>query len=152
MGQKRNPSSFYDRPERIQHEMGLVDFGAASDITHLIQVPKNKFGGTGKRGKVAYVMISQVSEDFVGSTNDASVEVGDGTDANKYFDTGAVLDEGVDVADLTCLLLQNDDSDGGAGEDVEDIEGGRSTVTVTYRVSNGSETGQAHVTVVIDWY
>jgi hypothetical protein len=132
--------------------MGLVDFGAASDFTHLIAVPKDKFGGTGKRGKVAYVMIHQVTEDFVGSTNDSSVEIGDGTDANKYFNSAVVLDETVDVADLTCLLLQNDDSDGGLGEDVVDIEGGRSTVTVTYRVTNGSETGQAHVTVVIDWY
>lgn len=152
MGQNRSPSSFYDKPERLHHELGLCDFGAASDFTRVIAVPKNKFGGTGKRGKVAYVLVSQVSEDFVGSTNDSSVQVGDGTDANKYFDTGIVLDETVDVADLTTLCLQNDDSDGGAGEDAVDIEGGRDTVTVTCLVSNGSETGQAHVTVVIDWY
>jgi len=152
MAHKRSPSSFYDKPERLHHELGLIDFGAANDFTHLISVPKDKFGGTGKRGKVAYVMVHQVTENFVGSTNDAGVQVGDGTDPNKYFDSGFVLDEEVDVADLQCLILQNDDSDGGAGEDAEDIEGGRSTVTVTIKVSNGSETGQAHVTVVIDWY
>lgn len=152
MAHKRSPSSFYDKPERIQHELGLIDFGAAEDVVHLIQVPKDKFGGTGKRGKVAYVMISQVSENFVGSSNDAGVQIGDGSDADKYFNSGLVLDEEVDVADLTCLILQNDDSDGGVGEGAVDIEGGRSTITVTNKVSNGSETGQAHVTVVIDWY
>lgn len=148
MARNRSPSNFYDRPERLHHELGLIDFGAAEDVVHLIQVPKNVLGGTGKRGKVAYVLISQVTENFVGSTNDAGVQIGDGTDADKYFNSGLVLDEEVDVADLTCLILQHNDdlSDG------DDIEGGRSTITVTNKVSNGSETGQAHVTVVIDWY
>lgn len=152
MARNTSPSSFYDKPERIHHELGLNDFGTGSDITYLLQVPVNKFGGTGKRGRVRCVLISQVSEDFAGSTLDAGVQVGDGSDANKYFDSGRVLDETVDVADKTTLLLDNDDSEGGAGEDAEDIEGGRSTVTVTCQSATGTPTGQAHVTVVIDWY
>lgn len=152
MARNTSPSSFYDRPERLHHELGLIDFGAASDVAHTIQVPVNKFGGTGKRGRVRCVLISQVTEDFAGSTLDAGVQVGDGTDANKYFDSGRVLDETVDVNDLQCRILDNDDSEGGAGEDAVDIEGGRSTITVTNLVATGTPTGQAHVTVVIDWY
>jgi hypothetical protein len=152
MGRNNSVSSGYDKPERLHHELGLIDFGAGADVTKLIRVPAAKFGGTGMRGRVRGVLISQVSEDFAGSTLDAGVQVGDGSDADKYFDSGRVLDETVDVADGETIFLNNDDSEGGAGEDAEDIEAGRSTVTVTCQVATGSPTGQAHVTVVIDWY
>lgn len=149
----RGASAFYDKPERIHHELGLIDFGAGADVVKLIRTPKNKAGGVGKRGRVRGVLISQVSEDFAGSTLDAGVEIGDGTDPNKYFDSGRLgLDESADVADGETILLENDDAEGGAGEAVVDIEGGRSTVTVTNKVATGTPTGQAHVTVIIDWY
>ena len=152
MSRNNSPSKGYDNAERIHHELGLIDFGAGADVTKLISVPTAKFGGEGMRGRVRAVLISQVSEDFAGSTLDAGVQVGDGTDANKYFDSGRVLDETVDIADGQTLFLSNDDSEGGAGEDAVDIEAGRDTVTVTNLVATGSPTGQAHVTVVIDWY
>jgi hypothetical protein len=152
MARNTSTSKGYDNPERIHHELGLIDFGAGADVVKVVQVPKNKFGGTGKRGRVRGVVISQVSEDFVGSTLDAGVAVGDGSDDNKYFDSGRVLDETVDIADLTTLLLENDDSDGGVGEDAVDIEAGRSTISVTCRVTTGSPTGQAHATLIVDWY
>ncbi len=152
MGRNNSLGRGYDNPERIHHELGLIDFGAGADVVKVVQVPVAKRGGAGLRGRVRGVVISQVSEDFVGSTLDAGVAVGDGSDDNKYFDSGRVLDETVDVADLTTLFIANDDSDGGAGEAVVDIEGGRSTVSVTCRVTTGSPTGQAHATVIIDWY
>ena len=152
MARKNSTSNFYDKPERIHHELGLIDFGAGADVVHSIQVPKDKFGGTGKRGRVRGVLISQIAEDFVGSTSDAGVQIGDGTDPDKYFNSGLVLDETYDVADLTCWILENDDSEGGVGANVVDIEAGRSFVTVTNKVSVGSPAGQAHVTVIIDWY
>jgi hypothetical protein len=152
MSRNNSVSSGYDKPERIHHELGLIDFGAGADIVKVIQVPAARFGGTGLRGRVRGVLISQVSEDFVGSTLDAGVAVGDGSDDNKYFDSGRVLDETVDITDLTTLFVPNDDSEGGVGEDVVDIEAGRSTVSVTCRVTTGSPTGQAHATVIIDWF
>lgn len=152
MTRKISPSSNYEHPERLHHELGLVDFGAGADVVKVLVVPTDKFGGVGKTGRVARVFISQVSEDFAGSTLDGGVEVGDGTDPNKYFDSGRVLDETVDVTDLTTLILNNDDSEDGVGEATVDIEAGRSTITVTCRVTTGTPTGQAHVTVVIDWW
>lgn len=133
----------YDSPERITYPFTGIDFGAASNSTQTIQVPAN--GTQGRSGRVVGILLSDVAEDFVGSTSDAGVQVGDGSDADKYFDTGLVLDETVDVADNATLWLVDD------GAQV-DIELGRSTVTVTFVVAEGSEAGQANVDVVIDWF
>jgi hypothetical protein len=132
----------YDNPERIQYTFGLVDFGA-SNSTQTIPVPVR--GSQGRAGRVVGVIISDVAEDFAGSTSDAGVQVGDGSDADKYFDTGLVLDETVDVADNATLWLEDD------GAQV-DIELGRSTLTVTFVAAVGTPTGQSDVTVVVDWF
>lgn len=132
----------YDNPDRLSYLFKAVDFGA-SDSTQTIQVPVT--GTQGRAGRVVGVIISDVTEDFAGSTSDAGVQVGDGSDADKYYDSGLVLDETVDVADNATLWLADDGSQ-------VDIELGRSTVTVTFVAAVGTPTGIADVTVVIDWF
>lgn len=132
----------YDNPDRLSYLFKAVDFGAAS-VPQTIQVPQR--GTQGRAGKVVGVIISDVSEDFAGSTSDAGVQVGDGSDADRYFASGLVLDEAVDVSDNATLWL----TDSGNGDY---IELGRSTVTVTPVSSVGTPTGIADVTVVIDWF
>jgi len=130
----------YDNPYRVQeYRFPSIDFGTGSDIAKTIEVPD------GRRGKVRNIRLEDVTEDFAGSTSDAGVQVGDGSDADKYYDTGLVLDETVDIADLAYLDLDDD------GAKV-DIEGGRSTVTVTFVAAVGSPTGIASIVVEIEWY
>ena len=134
----------YDNAERRSYDLGVVDFGAGADIVHTIAVPADA-AGTGRSGRVAAVVVSQVTEDFVGDTTSAGVQVGDGTDADKYYDTGLVLDATVDVADLAVLDLADDGSK-------VDIEYNRSTVSVTLvQGVGGAIAGQANVTVLVDW-
>lgn len=132
----------YDSPDRLSYLFKAVDFGAAS-VPQTIAVPVS--GAQGRAGRVVGVIISDVSEDFAGSTSDAGIQVGDGTDVDKYFESNLVLDETVDVNDNATLWL----TDNG---DAVDIELGRSTVTVTPVSSVGTPTGIADVTVVIDWF
>jgi hypothetical protein len=132
----------YDNPRVQTYDLGLIDFGA-SDVAITIPVPTA--GSQGRAGRVKSVIISQVAEDFAGSTSDAGVQVGDGSDADKYFDTGLVLDETVDVADNAILELADDGSQ-------VDIELGRSTLTVTCVAAVGTPTGQANVEVVVEWF
>jgi len=133
----------YDNPLVRQYDFGVIDFGTGSNIVHTIEVPADG-GAQGRSGRVVDVILSQVTENFAGSTSDAGVQVGDGSDADKYYDTGLVLDETVDVADLAVLHLADD------GAKV-DIEYNRSTISVTFVASVGTPTGQAAVSVVVEW-
>jgi hypothetical protein len=130
----------YDNPYRKDsYRFPSIDFGTGSDIAKTIEVPG------GRRGRVTNVRIEDVTEDFAGSTSDAGVQVGDGTDADKYYDTGLVLDETVDVADLAYLDLDDDGSK-------VDIEADRSTITVTFVSAVGTPTGIASVVVDVEWF
>lgn len=133
----------YDNPDRRTYDFGQIDFGTGSDIVHTIEVPSD--GNQGRSGRVKAVLIQNVAEDFAGSTSDAGVRVGDGTDDDKYFDTGLVLGEDVDVADNAILELEDD------GSQVS-VEPGRSTLTVTFVSAVGTPTGQADVSLVVDWF
>lgn len=140
-------SQHYDNPDRTSYHFAGIDFGAGADITRVIAVPLSGKStvapGVGKRGRVKGATIHNITENFVGSTLDGGVQVGDGSDADKYFDSGRVLDENVDTGESVYLL------DDGAQVD---IEGGRTTITVTFQVTTGSPTGIADVTLDIDWY
>ena len=135
----------YDNPTTRTYDLGAIDFGTASDIEITIPVPTYPDGSQGMAGRVQSVLISAVTEDFAGSSSDAGVQVGDGSDADKYYDTGLVLDETIDIADLAILDLADDGSK-------VDIEMARSTVTVTLVANAGTPAGQANVAVVIDWF
>lgn len=133
----------YDNPDRRVYDLGLIDFGTGTDIVNTITVPADG-AGTGRSGRVVAVVIGKVTEDFAGSTSLSGIQVGDGTDPDKYFDTGLVLDATVDATDLAVLDLADD------GAKV-DIEYNRSTVSVTLISAVGTPTGQAEVAVTIDW-
>lgn len=134
----------YDKKDRVVYTLGSIDFGAGANITRTLPVPPGK-GGVGKSGRVAHVIIGPVTEDFAGSTSDGGVRIGDGTDDDKYFDSGLVLDETVDITDNAMLRLADD------GAAVE-IEPGRSTITFTGVVATGTPTGTAEVSIAVDWY
>ena len=132
----------YDKPHRISYFFADVDFGTGADHTQAIPVPTD--GSQGRSGMVTDIVISDVTEDFVGTTTSAGVQVGNGTDADKYYDTGLPLDSTVDIADNASLWLIDD------GSKVA-IELTRSTLTVTFvQGVGGSITGIASVTVFVD--
>ncbi len=133
----------YDNPDRRIYTFAAHDFGTGTNVLKTIEVPKT--GTQGRAGRVAMISLGTVSEDFAGTTSLAGVHVGDGTDADKYYDTGLVLDATVDVSDLAYLDLADD------GAKV-DIELGRSTVTVTFVSAVGTPTGIADIQIAIDWF
>jgi hypothetical protein len=114
---------------------------AAGDATQKIVVPKLRT--IGLQGKVLSVEISRVTVSFAGTTSDAGVQVGDGTTATKYFNSGLVIDES-----LTATNVKEYEDTGSA----VDIESGRSTVTVTFKAPVGTPGGTGDATVVIAWY
>lgn len=138
----------YDTNILVRHySFGTIDWGAGADIVHTIAVPQ--VGSQGRAGRVVDIIIAEVTEDFAGSTLDAGVEIGDGTDPNLYYDTGRVgLDETVDTGDDAVLSLP----DTRTGTAIVPIELARSTITVTFKVSTGSPTGQAVPTIVVEWF
>ena len=138
--------SSYDKGFVISYPFVATDFGA-SDATEVIAVPTNgpnsTSAGTGLRGRIMGVTIMEITEDFAGSTTDAGVQVGDGSDADVYYDSGLVLDETADIGES--VFLKDD------GAQI-DIEAGRTSVTVTFVASVGSPTGIATAMVHILWF
>jgi hypothetical protein len=121
-----------------------VNFGADANTTHLLPVPKLR--GVGLGGRVLSIMIMRVTEDFTGDVSDSGVRVGDGSDDDKYFDTGlTTLTESVDVGEV--LEIEHDEA-----SEAEDIESGRSSVTVTCIAGTTTETGIADVMVLTAWW
>jgi hypothetical protein len=120
---------------------------SAGNATQKIPVPKLRSVGVtgtgGLAGKVLSVELQRVTVSFAGTTSDAAVQVGDGTTATKYFNTGLVIDES-----LTATNVREFEDSGSA----VDIESGRTTVTVTFIAPVGTPGGTADVTVVIAWY
>lgn len=143
----------YDQPrirETVHFEQ--IDFGAGSNTTRVLAVPVRPeqapaAGGivtSGQpAGRVVGARIHNVTEDFAGATSDAGVQVGDGTDADKYFDSGLVLDETVDTGESVFLA-----DDGSA----VDIESERDTITVTFVAAVGTPTGIADVDLILEWF
>lgn len=132
----------YDNPRNSSIHFAAVDFGAGSNEARVIAVPLDE-NGIGMRGRVKGALIHNVTEDFAGSSSDAGVRVGDGSDDDKYYDSGLVLDETVDIGESVYLV-----DDGAA----VDIEAGRTNITVTFVVAAGTPTGIADVELFIDWY
>lgn len=133
----------YDNPMILRYKYAAIDFGGGSNVTRLIPVPKLK--NRGLAGRVLAIEIEEVTEDFAGSSSDAGVRIGDGSDDDKYFDTGLVLDETVDIGEV--LHLDHDDA-----STREDIERGRSSVTMTCVANAGTPTGIAAVCPIIAWW
>jgi hypothetical protein len=127
------------------------DFGTGSDVTRVIQlptVPERDSGQTQKfnGARVFGALVSNVTEDFAGVTTDSGIQVGDGTDADKYYDSGLVLDETVDIGESVFL------ADDGAAVDVPSGASTVGSVTVTFVAATGSPTGIADVTLFVDLF
>jgi len=127
------------------------DFGTGSDITRVIQlptIPERDSGATQKfsGGRVVGAMITNVTEDFAGSTTDSGIQVGDGTDADAYYDSGLVLDETVDIGESVFL------PDDGAQSDIPSGASTVGSVTVTFVAGTGTPTGIADVTLLVDLF
>jgi len=144
-------SEFYDNPNVLSYHFAVIDFGAGDErlIAVPLDGPDSASPGVGKRGRVLGCLIHNVAEAFEGTTSGGGVQVGDGSDADVYYDSGLVLDDDtagnldIDVGSSAYLL------DDGAQID---IPGGRTDITVTFNVAVGSPTGQADVELFIAWY
>jgi hypothetical protein len=135
----------YDNPLRRIYWYQGVDLGGDAVVTHEIPVPVRPGQTQGRAGKVTTVLVSDISADFTGDVTDAGVRVGDGSDDDKYYDTGlASLTESVDLGEEILEL-----ADDGAKVDVEL---GRSTLTVTFVAGSTTETGIATVGIEVEWY
>jgi hypothetical protein len=134
----------YDNPLRRIYYFTAVNFGGDANVVHEIPVPVRPGQTQGRSGRVTTVLISDITEDFTGDVSDAGVRVGDGSDDDKYYDTGlAGLTETVDVGEEILQLV-----DDGAKVD---IELGRSTLTVTFVAGSTTETGIATVGIEVEW-
>lgn len=124
----------------VRQDYTFIDhsFKTGSDITQVIAIP------TGMSGRVAGVLIYNITESFAGSTGDAGVRVGDGSDDNLYFDSGLILDEAVDTTESIWLP----DTDSATTE----IPSDEDALTITLVSATGTPAGIANVAVYIDWF
>jgi len=126
--------------KRQSYLFQAVDFGDSVDVTEVISVPNGKFG------RVAGAHVFNVTETFVGTTTGGAVLVGDGSDANLYYDSG------------TSLLSGSAPAVGGADwlpDTVASIEipSSEDALTITLQACvGGTVTGICDVQVEIDWY
>jgi len=130
----------YDNPLRNEYRAVQLDLGAGA-VTFTIPVPSD--GSQGRSGRVTNVRLEQVTEAFPALTTLAStIRVGDGTDADLYYDTGNIVS-----------LAQDEDVTSFADDGAKvDIELGRSTITVTGSVNTGgTPAGIADVVVEVEW-
>jgi hypothetical protein len=134
----------YENPYHLSYQLPAVNFGGDANVVHLLPVPKLR--GRGLAGRILSIFILRVTEDFTGDVSDAGVRVGDGSDDDRYFDTGLTrLTETVDIGEV--LEIEHDEAGGG-----EDIERGRSSVTVTCIAGATTETGIADVQLLTAWW
>ena len=117
-----------------------VDFGASNDA-FILQMHGSK------RAKCVEVLLYDITENFAGTSTKASVEIGDGTDADGFAYTADVAD-----ADATTAIGSKHFSSAAgtitAGAlDEQGIIQAADYVTVTCVASTGTPTGIARVSV-----
>lgn len=138
----------YDNSKLRQYHFSGVDFGA-TDTTQVIPAPltgrtsANGLSGQTARGRVRGYSLLNVTEIFAGSTSGAGVQVGDGTDPDKFFADDLALN-GTAVGAAVYVL------DNGSAVDIP----GDSALplTVTFVAGVGTPTGIADVVVDIEWF
>lgn len=133
----------YDNPLTISHNLGVVDYGAGNSV-QLIPAPP---GCTGAR--IECVLLD-VDETFNTDTTEGAVQVGDGTDADKFFAASvgaAAADTAVSFAGATEAYPTIDMArDGNAGAAMTFL-----TVTLV-APTGGTPAGIANTTLVIHWF
>jgi hypothetical protein len=130
----------YDQRERIQYTIAANDFGGGADVTQAIKGP------AGKRGKVAYAHIYDVTETFVGTTSGGQVLVGLSGDTNAYFETDDSLLAGSAPAVAAAVVLPT------ILTGYNEIPADTAVLITLVATVGGSVTGIASVDVMIDWY
>jgi len=148
----------YDNPARISYNEVSIDFGAGT-TTFPIRVPR---GVT--RGRIEEILIHDITEDFTDDTTEGGVQIGDGTDADKYCDMripdAADVGANFNLADALAIdadTLKNQlgDNDlagpgvfdvGASGDDIAEI------VATYLAPTGGTPGGIAAVTIVIAWW
>lgn len=134
---------FYDNALLISHNLGVVDYGAG-DSVQLIPAPP---GCT--RARIEGVLLD-CDETFNTDTTEGGVQIGDGTDPDKFFtcSVGALaVNTAASFAGATSGYPTVDmDRDGNAGAAMTFL-----TVTMV-APTGGTPAGIANTTVVIHWF
>ena len=143
----------YDNSKLRSYTFANVDFGA-SDTTEVIAAPlvgrSTAYGALpNARGRVKGFHVFNVTEIFAGTTTQAGVHVGDGTDADAYFASDTSLAGGA----LNTLAVGKAQYVADSGSGVADIPASLATdLTITFVAGTGTPTGIADVTVEIEWF
>ena len=136
-----------------QYVFTAKDFGAA-DTTEVIPHPlagRNTLMGDAPkmRGRVKGFGLFNVTEIFAGTTLQAGVEVGDGTDPDKYFKSDTSQANGKTNGLAVDKALYVLDSGSGVSDIGADDTG---DLTITFKGATGTPTGNADVVVEIEWF
>lgn len=132
----------YDNPERISYVIAANDFGGGADTTQVVAGP------AGKRGRVAYVHVFDVTETFVGTTTGGQVLVGKSGDTNAYFESDHTKMQGSAPAVAAALMLTNTLT---PSDDLV-IPADTAVHITCVATVGGTVTGIASVEVFIDWF
>lgn len=127
----------YADPDRRFYNFDLVDFGA-SDTTDFIRGPKGKAGRLG-------AIFGCSREVFTATTLHAQVQVGNGSSATAYavYDYGTLADNKGYSSD--------DGVNGTLTVTTRDLPADTDIKLTFQNTTGGSPTGQATVTVIVDW-
>ena len=129
----------YDKPITSIYPFAVMDFGAtAGDTTNVINGP------AGKKGRLKSIT-ARATEVFACSTKAANVKIGSAGDLDKY----AQLNIADGTANLA-IFTELDDTD--AIIDADIAANAPITVTFDEGTDGSAVTGQAVVTIFIDWY
>lgn len=130
-----------------------IDFGASQNVVEVLQCPLSGTDtttpGVSVRGLVTGATVFNLSEVFAGTSTNAGIRIGDGSDVDLYFDSGLVL-TATNPAVLDSAYLMHD---GASGTTRREIPAGLATpeIVCTFVAFTGSPTGQAHVSLHIWW-
>lgn len=130
----------YDHRERIQYTIAANDFGATGTTTQIVAGPP------GKKGRVAFVHVYDVTETFVGTTTGGQVQVGLSGDIDAYFKSNVTQLAGSAPAVAASVMVT--DTLTGYPEIPADTPVHISCLCAV----GGTITGIASVDVGIDWY
>jgi hypothetical protein len=134
----------YDNPLRMQYRFPAIHFDAGVGDVCTIDVPVRPGQTQGRGGRVVSVHLEAVTVEFTaGDMVAGSIQIGDGSDADKYFDSGAL----VTTSEVNTKNIVNVPDDGAK----VDIEVGRSTLTCTFNAATGTGDGTADVVVTVEW-
>lgn len=134
----------YDNPLRMQYRFPAIDFDATVGDVCTIPVPVRPGQSQGRGGRVLAVQLENITVEFTaGDTAAGSIQIGDGTDVDKYFDSGALVTD----TQVSTKNVVNVPDDGAKA----DIEVGRDDITVTFNAATGTGDGTADVVVTVEW-